>query len=373
MKNNSLDIEQNVNLKLLKKWGMTPLHYAVAAKDRARVELLLTRENNIGVEENSMINFLPIALKNFYMKIKKKLGINNQIEVRDKLGRTALHIATEHGYLEIAELLINKGANINARDPYGKTPLCIAVEKNEREVMKLLIDKGANIDAEVNNITNSLYAEIKKFYIKTKKRVINRGNYVEFIHSRRSPLHYAIAHTEEAAMKLLLENGAEIDILDKNGETPLYYASKSYRYAGDKMKILVATGAKLTNEIKEEISDDLYKELKRLAAKYQKGNKSMHETFSGLLALMPAATCHGIFLGKDVMSKIAHYMTSEEVSNTVTQDTVEAATLVYNNRQASEHSVATIENIIKSGKANLYTIMNQGKQRSHMIQYSKLS
>ena len=55
--------------------------------------------------------------------VKQHLAAGTDVDARDGLGRTSLHIAADFGRKKIAELLIAKGADVNARDEYGDTPL----------------------------------------------------------------------------------------------------------------------------------------------------------------------------------------------------------------------------------------------------------
>eukprot|EP01112_Ceratiomyxa_fruticulosa_P011898 TRINITY_DN3274_c0_g3_i1.p1 TRINITY_DN3274_c0_g3~~TRINITY_DN3274_c0_g3_i1.p1 ORF type:complete len:607 (+),score=113.71 TRINITY_DN3274_c0_g3_i1:134-1954(+) len=58
-------------------------------------------------------------------------------------GRTALHLASEEGHLDIVKYLISKGVNLNAHDRWGSTPLRGAISYNRREICNLLKDSGA--------------------------------------------------------------------------------------------------------------------------------------------------------------------------------------------------------------------------------------
>ncbi|KAL6042082.1 glutaminase [Balamuthia mandrillaris] len=60
-------------------------------------------------------------------------------------GRTALHLASEEGHLEVVKLLIEKGANINAYDRWGSTPLRGAIAHMRNDVAQYLRDKGATV------------------------------------------------------------------------------------------------------------------------------------------------------------------------------------------------------------------------------------
>ena len=70
--------------------------------------------------------------------------VDIKIDVTDAFGNTALMKASEKGYIEIAEYLINNGASVNFQNKEGVSPLMVAAEKNNFYVFKLLIDKKAD-------------------------------------------------------------------------------------------------------------------------------------------------------------------------------------------------------------------------------------
>jgi len=61
-----------------------------------------------------------------------------------------LHIAAQQGLLEVAECLLDNGADIDVQDENGFTPLHLAVDEgyynsnSHADTAKLLLDKGAN-------------------------------------------------------------------------------------------------------------------------------------------------------------------------------------------------------------------------------------
>jgi ankyrin repeat protein len=64
-----------------------------------------------------------------------------------EIGLTALHLAARNGRMEVAELLLAKGADVNAATSYGETPLYTAASNCRGEFVKLLLAKGANVNA----------------------------------------------------------------------------------------------------------------------------------------------------------------------------------------------------------------------------------
>ena len=68
-----------------------------------------------------------------------------EIEKTDKLGRTALHFAASIGTnLELIELLVKSGANVNAQSSGGETPLMKAISFDNADAAKTLLEKNAD-------------------------------------------------------------------------------------------------------------------------------------------------------------------------------------------------------------------------------------
>jgi ankyrin repeat protein len=69
-------------------------------------------------------------------------------DAREELnpGRSALAIAAEEDFVEIASLLIEGGAGVNARSNDGNTPLMYAAVEGNRDIALLLMERGAEIN-----------------------------------------------------------------------------------------------------------------------------------------------------------------------------------------------------------------------------------
>lgn len=93
---------------------------------------------------------LHVAAQHGFIDIAEVLvrgGVNR--DARTKLDRTALHLAAQSGSLEIVDLLLINGSDVNARDMLKMTPLHWAVERGHVYVAERLMIAGA--DVELNN------------------------------------------------------------------------------------------------------------------------------------------------------------------------------------------------------------------------------
>ncbi|KAJ2944215.1 hypothetical protein O0L34_g18194 [Tuta absoluta] len=78
--------------------------------------------------------------------VERLLAKGHPVNVRDNAGWLPLHEACIHGRLEVANILINNGANVNDRGGSncdGITPLYDAASNGHLDVVQLLLEKGA--------------------------------------------------------------------------------------------------------------------------------------------------------------------------------------------------------------------------------------
>jgi ankyrin repeat protein len=85
------------------------------------------------------------------------------IDAQDKQGYTPLHAAAQYKNVEIARLLIEKGARLDLVDSWGNTPLVRALGPTPEsiELIQLLLDSGVDPAVE-NNSGNSVISLVKK-------------------------------------------------------------------------------------------------------------------------------------------------------------------------------------------------------------------
>lgn len=90
----------------------------------------------------------PLHVATYYKHVecaKLLVAAGANIHLREgSFHQTCLDIACGKGIVELVELFLSKGMDINARDYDGYTPLHIAVYAKKTEVVKLLLEKGAD-------------------------------------------------------------------------------------------------------------------------------------------------------------------------------------------------------------------------------------
>jgi ankyrin repeat protein len=141
-------------------------------------------------------------------------------------GKTALHIAVEHRNQLACESLLKAGANYLAKDKSNKLPIHIAAEQGHRSIVFLLLEcpiRDYGKDLQGRDLLHFLVMWHSDVFIRMCL-VILRPKIDVLDKRRRSPLHYAAIFGNSAAVKVLLEIGANANLKDNLGSTPVHYA-----------------------------------------------------------------------------------------------------------------------------------------------------
>ncbi len=117
--------------------------------ERAR-ELLDAHPSQVNA--HSRDGFFPLALAAFFgrgevAELLLERGADVHQAARNEMRVTALHAAVASGQLAIARSLLERGAQVNARQQQGWTPLHGAVGEGRLELAELLLAHGADLNA----------------------------------------------------------------------------------------------------------------------------------------------------------------------------------------------------------------------------------
>lgn len=289
---------ENINKK--DSDGNTPLINVVILqnvsdkfKQHEIIEFLLKKGADVYIKNNYNYNILEImSYKSHYDEIKKifekykyfknnknendiylislkhdednqEYKMNNPNEYKD--GVTLLYYAIVEQDIEKVKELLNSNVDINKKNkddiPHehnllvwykdsGKLPIDKAIEIANIEIVELLIEYDSNI-----NIDNLLYLSIASEHIElTKKLLVERGANPNNIttnesgYNRQAPLKLACSKQNFKMVKILVENGADVNLKGYEGRTALFNAIEATKANKDIIKYLIQNGADIYQE-----------------------------------------------------------------------------------------------------------------------------
>ncbi len=172
-------------------------------------------------------NIVHVLAANGRLQELKVLFDKNSVEVdsKDKLKRTPLHLASEFRHLEVVKFLVVQGANVNAVDKFGKTP--IHSLNADKASGRVFINAASNIE-----VGNDDPHNILQFLAQ------NGANLDSQNRNGQTILHQYALNGNTRLSVTALNEGANPDLQDKRGETPLHNAIGELR--GDTTQVLLA-------------------------------------------------------------------------------------------------------------------------------------
>ncbi|CAB0035822.1 unnamed protein product, partial [Trichogramma brassicae] len=207
-----LELGQDPNL-LVQKTGNSPLYLALSHDQKEVSRLLLKHGADPSLANKDGRTPLHVLSENFWdspnmemiFELKKKLK-PGQVDARDKLGNTPLHLAGPILYSNanhVIRALLEIGANPNVANDEGLTPMHIICKKFYKDSLWELFW----------NISNDMKQPVQ----------LNARD-----KSGNTPLHYALQYTRNYNMvEFLLKNGADPNSVNEEGLTPLHIIAKT--------------------------------------------------------------------------------------------------------------------------------------------------
>lgn len=153
--------------------------------------------------------------------VKLLLEKGTPVEARDgKSSMNALISSARHGHEEIVRALLNAGANITSQEYYGGlTALHWAARAGHESIVRLLLEHGAHV-----NHRDSLESYLVEPYDRSQIRI--RSQPKKHIMGRdNTPLHWAAHAGYSSVVRILLDEGANLNDRNTLLDTPLIIAA----------------------------------------------------------------------------------------------------------------------------------------------------
>ena len=276
--NLSSDTVQDMSLEeaLLKYEGNPSMDIITNLLASGNINNTLTETTNIvnaeDTEYDLSVTFdegtttLMIASYYGYADLVNALIKNNaDVNLKNKRNYTALLYAADvwarqgigiyDSNYNVAELLVNAKADVNAVNNYGWSPLFFAADNSNSDIVSLLVNNGADINLiSDEGITPLLIAnDVESIKKKKKTTNINKAN-----NNGITPLiAFSGREISPEAINILLENGADVNVVDKDGETAL---SSAIEYGNFEIALIL-----LENNANPNLSSKKAKELANIA------------------------------------------------------------------------------------------------------------
>ncbi|XP_076335183.1 transient receptor potential cation channel A1 [Tachypleus tridentatus] len=274
--------------------GNTALHLAVESNALETINYLLSNNADSSIRNNEMNGPIHLATELNRVEVLEEM-VNHKSQVdtclRGKHGRRALHLAAiynhadcarillsqlkccpripcDNGYYPIHEAAKNGSANAMAAllewgesigvsrqemlklyDTDGNVPLHSAVHSGDIKAVNLCLESGALISTQQHDLSTPVHLACAQGAIEIVKLMFNAQPEEKSVclntsdAQQMTPLHCAAMFDHDALVEYLVNEGADINAVDKEGRTVLLLAAA--RSAWKVTKVLLQSGAEM--------------------------------------------------------------------------------------------------------------------------------
>jgi myosin-5 len=195
--------------------GRTALHVSMANHNAKMVKLLLGKDADVNAQDNAGDSAIHLA--DDKTMVEMLLEAHGSANLANDLGFSPLHLAVKRQDLEIAELLLAAGAEVNSPcETRGQGPLHLVAKTGQADMLRLLCEKLENGMSMSPERTASLKVARGARSFADLNAKDTEGN---------TPLHYLVSGNHGDLMEqvmVMLQSGAEVNAQNCKGLSPMH-------------------------------------------------------------------------------------------------------------------------------------------------------
>ncbi|XP_004602631.2 transient receptor potential cation channel subfamily A member 1 [Sorex araneus] len=190
-------------VNMMDNYGNTPLHWAAGKNQVESVKFLLSKGANPNLRNNNMMAPLHLAVQGLHNEVVKVLtehsGTNVNLEGEN--GNTSVLIACARDNSEALQILLKHGAKPCKSNKWGCFPIHQAAFSGAKNCLEIILKYG-------------------------DEHGYPRQSHINFVNNgKSSPLHMAVQGGDLEMIKLCLDNGAKLDMMETGKCTALHFAA----------------------------------------------------------------------------------------------------------------------------------------------------
>ena len=212
--------------------GATCIHHAVGEGHSKHVlETVVSHGADVNAANKKSITALMLACANLNeYAINVLLNAGADPNTADAGGDTCLHyVAQNHFCTKVLQAIISKGIDVNATNKKHVTALIIACHKGNTDAINILLEAGADPNITDSKGATCIHHAVGEGCSKAAlERIINNGADVNVMNKNNiTTLMIACEKRNKDAINVVLNAGADPNIADADGDTCLHYAARS--------------------------------------------------------------------------------------------------------------------------------------------------
>lgn len=230
-------------------FGLEKIIYGMINQARRKiVDILISNKSLLDSSDKANNTILHLcAYVNHYFEesyngaLESELfqSFSGDLDAKSIDGQSALHVATRNGNLDMVKTLLDLGVDLNCQEFSSlSTPLHLAALCKHEKIVELLLERGADPNFRDSKYCTALHNSVKRSFsidnISYKLVTDLLGTDVEIDardHDGNTALHLASAQNDQVVIRLLLDQGADLNLENAQMKTPPLMSIQDERYS----------------------------------------------------------------------------------------------------------------------------------------------